>query len=182
MRTLRANATKPFHAGDTFVLELEHLEQLLQRLASRGYDVVGPTLREGAIVYDHLTSTEDLPSGWTDEQTGGSYRLKPRKDHALFGNRSARTPGKSSCSRPLSSCGRRRATERDCKSCRKKSEPGPSMLSSACAPANCTRLRSRTRSSSRVSSSIQATRRGARTCFCWQSIAARLAATVSALQ
>jgi sulfhydrogenase subunit beta (sulfur reductase) len=54
-------------------------------LASRGYDVVGPTVREGAIVYDHLTSTEDLPSGWTDEQTGGSYRLKRREDHALFG-------------------------------------------------------------------------------------------------
>jgi sulfhydrogenase subunit beta (sulfur reductase) len=85
VRTLRGNSAKPFDVGDTVVIELESLEQLLQALASRGYDVIGPTFREGAIVYDHLTSTEDLPAGWTDEQTSGTYRLKRRKDRALFG-------------------------------------------------------------------------------------------------
>ncbi len=71
--------------GDTVVVELEHLEQLLQALVARGYEVVGPTLREGAIVYDHLNSTADLPVGWTDEQAGGKYRLQRRDDNALFG-------------------------------------------------------------------------------------------------
>ncbi len=83
MPTLRA--AEPLHVGDSFVVESEHLEQLLQVLVNQGYEVVGPTLRDGAIVYDHLTSTEDLPSGWTDEQAGGKYRLKRRQDHALFG-------------------------------------------------------------------------------------------------
>jgi sulfhydrogenase subunit beta (sulfur reductase) len=83
--TLRATTGGPLHVRDSFVVEREHLEQLLQVLASRGYEVVGPTLRDGAIVYDHLTSTEDLPSGWTDEQAGGKYRLQRRQDDALFG-------------------------------------------------------------------------------------------------
>src|SRR5271169_1446004 len=78
-------AAQPVHVGDTLVLEREHLDQLLEALAGRGYEVVGPTLRDGAIVYDQLHSTEDLPSGWTDEQAGGKYRLKRRKDQALFG-------------------------------------------------------------------------------------------------
>ncbi len=85
VRTLRATALEPLHVGDSVIVEREHLEQLLQVLTSRGYEVVGPTLREGAIVYERLTSAEDLPSGWTDEQAGGKYRLKRREDHALFG-------------------------------------------------------------------------------------------------
>jgi sulfhydrogenase subunit beta (sulfur reductase) len=70
---------------DKMVLEQRHLEQLLQALAGRGYEVIGPTVREGAIVYDRLSSIQDLPAGWTDEQEGGKYRLKRRQDIALFG-------------------------------------------------------------------------------------------------
>ena len=83
--TLRAKTAEPSHVGDSFVVEREHLEQLLQALVSRGYEVLGPTLRDGAIVYDHLTSTADLPAGWTDEQSGGTYRLQRRQDQSLFG-------------------------------------------------------------------------------------------------
>jgi len=68
-----------------FVLEREDFQQLLDALVRRRYQVVGPTLRDGAIVYDTLSSTADLPVGWTDEQTGGSYRLHRRSDQALFG-------------------------------------------------------------------------------------------------
>jgi ferredoxin len=77
--------TESLHVGDTVTLKREHLEKLLQALAGRGYGVIGPTVRDGAIVLDRLTSTDDLPAGWTDEQAGGKYRLKPRKDRALFG-------------------------------------------------------------------------------------------------
>ncbi len=42
-------------------------------------------MRDGAIIYDKLESLSDLPIGWTDEQDGGHYRLKRRKDDALFG-------------------------------------------------------------------------------------------------
>jgi sulfhydrogenase subunit beta (sulfur reductase) len=69
----------------TFVLELDNFQQLLDALGKRGYQVLGPTIRDGAIVYDSIRSTADLPVGWTDEQTGGTYRLRRRADAALFG-------------------------------------------------------------------------------------------------
>lgn len=68
------------------ILERDHLQELLDVLGKRGYRVVGPTVRDGAVVYDDLTSVADLPVGWTDEQEGGIYRLKRRDDRALFGH------------------------------------------------------------------------------------------------
>lgn len=70
---------------DHAVFEHENFAQLLTALQERGYQVVGPTVREHAIVYDTLTSVTDLPIGYTDEQDGGTYRLKKRDDEALFG-------------------------------------------------------------------------------------------------
>lgn len=63
---------------------VEQLGQLLVALAGKGYQVVGPTVRDQAIVYEELSSIDDLPVGWTDEQDGGTYRLKKRQDKALF--------------------------------------------------------------------------------------------------
>jgi len=63
----------------------QHLPELLAALSRRGYQLVGPSLRDGAIVYDNLTSIADLPCGWTDEQEAGKYRLARRKDQAFFG-------------------------------------------------------------------------------------------------
>jgi ferredoxin len=76
---------KPVHVNDVLALDSQHLERLLRVLADRKYEILGPTIREGAIVYDRLTSVEDLPTGWTDQQDGGKYRLKRRADNALFG-------------------------------------------------------------------------------------------------
>ena len=67
------------------IIERADFDQLFRGLARRGYQIVGPTVRDGAIVYDHVTSADDLPAGWTDEQNAGVYRLKRRKDGALFG-------------------------------------------------------------------------------------------------
>ncbi len=71
--------------GSRAVLTLEGLEQLITLLRGQGYQVVGPTLRDGAIVYDEVEELADLPAGWTDEQDAGSYRLIKRDDGALFG-------------------------------------------------------------------------------------------------
>lgn len=71
--------------GDQLVFQHEQFEQLLAALLERGYEVIGPTVRDKAIVYDTLTSMADLPIGYTDEQDGGTYRLKRRADGALFG-------------------------------------------------------------------------------------------------
>ena len=67
------------------VLGADQLGKLIEVLVRRGYEVIGPTLRDGAIVYDNVESVEDLPAGWTDEQEPGRYRLKRREDEALFG-------------------------------------------------------------------------------------------------
>ena len=67
------------------VISRAGLDQLLGALAQRGYKVIGPTVRDQAILYEEISSTADLPEGWTDEQEGGTYRLKRRDDGALFG-------------------------------------------------------------------------------------------------
>ena len=67
------------------VISRAGLDQLLDALAQRGYEVIGPRVRDQAILYEKISSTADLPQGWTDEQEGGTYRLKRRDDGALFG-------------------------------------------------------------------------------------------------
>ncbi len=69
----------------TRVLDLEGLEELVHALRARGFRVLGPQLRDGAIVYDELESASELPAGWTAVQEPGSYRLERRSDDALFG-------------------------------------------------------------------------------------------------
>ena len=67
------------------IIDPEGLNQLISTLTRMGFQVVGPTVREEAIVYEKLESIKDLPEGFTDEQDGGIYRLKRRSDKALFG-------------------------------------------------------------------------------------------------
>ncbi|HEY2249560.1 MAG TPA: 4Fe-4S dicluster domain-containing protein, partial [Planctomycetaceae bacterium] len=66
-------------------LERNALQVLLDVLLGDGYCVVGPTVAQGAIVYDELRSVNDLPRGLTDVQEAGQYRLERRNDEALFG-------------------------------------------------------------------------------------------------
>lgn len=75
----------PMNVGLHVVLDSEGLQALLDRLKDLQYRVIGPTLRDGAIIYDDLNSVDDLPRGWTDEQHGGHYRVMRREDEALFG-------------------------------------------------------------------------------------------------
>src|SRR3990172_1030786 len=69
----------------TVVVPKAALQQVLDNLRAADFTVMGPTIRAGAIVYEEINSLDDLPVGWTDEQDGGTYRLKKRKDEALFG-------------------------------------------------------------------------------------------------
>lgn len=71
--------------GDRVVLSLAHFGAALEALRRQRYQLVGPTLRGGAIVYDEIESLDDLPAGWTDAQEPGTYRLEQRSDRALFG-------------------------------------------------------------------------------------------------
>ena len=71
--------------GSTAVIAPDALQALVDALAGDGYEVLGPTVRDGAIVYDRITGLRDLPAGWTDRQEPGRYRLERRDDDALFG-------------------------------------------------------------------------------------------------
>jgi len=84
MHTTSTPLTRPPSPTPT-VLERADFPRLLAALVERGYQVVGPTVRDGAIIFDDIASDADLPIGWTDEQDGGKYRLKRRGDAALFG-------------------------------------------------------------------------------------------------
>ncbi len=68
-----------------FELSRQDLDTLLALLRGRGYTVVGPTVRDRAVVYDEIESTRDLPEGWTDEQEAAHYRLAPTPRRDLFG-------------------------------------------------------------------------------------------------
>ncbi|MGA7906135.1 MAG: hypothetical protein WCA16_01920, partial [Candidatus Sulfotelmatobacter sp.] len=72
-------------AKEKVVVSREELEALIPALRRQGYQVIGPVVRDGAIVYDEVDKLADLPAGWTDEQEPGKYRLRRRNDEALFG-------------------------------------------------------------------------------------------------
>ena len=67
------------------ILQAGDLDSLFGALRDRGYRVVGPTVRDGAIVYADIATASALPAGWTDEQAPAKYRLARRDDEALFG-------------------------------------------------------------------------------------------------
>ena len=66
-------------------IQREDLDTLLCSLNQSGYEVVGPTLRHGVMVIDTLSTSKDLPLGWTEQQEAGTYRTVKRDDDALFG-------------------------------------------------------------------------------------------------
>ena len=67
------------------LLPSSKLASLFEALTHHDYDVIGPTVRDAAIILDRIESPEQLPIGWTDEQSPGHYRLKRREDEAYFG-------------------------------------------------------------------------------------------------
>lgn len=72
-------------AGKPRVLDVSSLPALLENLYANGFDVIGPTVRDGAIVLDSIRNVSQLPIGWSDEQSAGHYRVKPSGDGAAFG-------------------------------------------------------------------------------------------------
>ncbi len=69
----------------TATMDLEGLQELIDVLARRGFTVLGPTVRDRAIVPGRVRSVDDLPRGWGDAQEPGRYSLHRREDDAIFG-------------------------------------------------------------------------------------------------
>lgn len=67
------------------MIDPDGLQSLIHALGGMGYRVLGPTLRDEAIVYADIGGIGDLPAGWTDRQEAGRYALERRDDGAYFG-------------------------------------------------------------------------------------------------
>ncbi|MBW1961664.1 MAG: 4Fe-4S dicluster domain-containing protein [Deltaproteobacteria bacterium] len=67
------------------IIDRESIEILFKALSTKGFDLIGPTVRNGAIIYDHLDSVSQMPVGWTDRQMAGNYRIVRKDNGALFG-------------------------------------------------------------------------------------------------
>ncbi len=60
-------------------------QPLLDALHDRGYRVVGPVVRDGAVVWETVQQVGDLPIGWRDTQEPGRYRLEQSDENHIFG-------------------------------------------------------------------------------------------------
>ena len=67
------------------LLSRKNFPHLLDTLKSNGYRVVGPIVRDGAIVWDSIMDVRDLPLGWQDQQQPGQYRLERSDSPHFFG-------------------------------------------------------------------------------------------------
>ncbi|MFA7617733.1 MAG: 4Fe-4S dicluster domain-containing protein [Thiohalomonadaceae bacterium] len=66
------------------LLPRTQFDSLIQALSQAGYRVFGPTPRAGAVVFDEITSADELPRGYKSEQVPGRYRLAHNGDARLF--------------------------------------------------------------------------------------------------
>ncbi|GAA1762588.1 4Fe-4S dicluster domain-containing protein [Luedemannella helvata] len=66
------------------VIDVSVLDRLVDVLQAEGFTVVGPTVRDGAIVLAELDSAAALPYGWGVDTEAGHYRLRERADRAVF--------------------------------------------------------------------------------------------------
>ena len=74
----------PPGSGELHTFDAPSLETLISILRGRGFTVVGPVLRDGAVVLDEIEGAADLPAGVTDEQDAGRYRVTKGAAGRLF--------------------------------------------------------------------------------------------------
>ncbi len=66
------------------IIDTSELDNLISLLRDRGFTVIGPTPQNGAIVYLEISSTKDLPIGFTDQHSPGYYRLLKNGSGSFF--------------------------------------------------------------------------------------------------
>ncbi len=76
--------SKSITEGAPGLLPKPLLQGLIDRLHQKGYRVVGPTVRDGAVMWDTIRRLSDLPIGWRDVQEPGRYRLEATDSRQIF--------------------------------------------------------------------------------------------------
>jgi len=61
------------------------LQRLINALHAAHYRCIGPQVKDGAVCFDRITRSEQLPVGYRDRQLPGHYRLDRESDERMFG-------------------------------------------------------------------------------------------------
>jgi ferredoxin len=64
--------------------QTDQLQHLLECLQAKGYTCIGPQVRHETIIYDEITSVEQLPQGINEQQQPGSYSLNTNNGSKCF--------------------------------------------------------------------------------------------------
>jgi sulfhydrogenase subunit beta (sulfur reductase) len=72
------------NVGTTAVLPKPKLDDLLLRLREKGYQTIGPRIRDDAVVYAPITGSADLPKGFISEQEAGRFHLASSGNSRFF--------------------------------------------------------------------------------------------------
>ncbi len=70
--------------GSTVALPKSAFNNLLAALRAVGYQTIGPSVRDSAVVYAPISGLEDLPRGYVSVQSPGEYRLEHRGHPRYF--------------------------------------------------------------------------------------------------
>ena len=66
------------------LLAKSSFQVLIDTLKKHQYKVLGPVVQEGAIKWDEIHRTADLPIGWRDHQEPGKYHLEKTDSRNIF--------------------------------------------------------------------------------------------------
>lgn len=70
---------------DSHFIRTKQLQVLINHLLNDGYSCVGPVVKEGTVLYQDITSVEQLPLGYRDIQKPGHYSLIEEQETSYFG-------------------------------------------------------------------------------------------------
>lgn len=85
---VKSYMAKPYlnlRINDEVLIEPKDIQSLLDMLKNTGYKTIGPTIRNGVVLYDQIQSIDDLPMGWNDDQDAGTYGLSKNDTGSFFG-------------------------------------------------------------------------------------------------
>lgn len=69
----------------TVILPKPALQRVFENLRGSGFQLIGPTVRDGALILDTIRNISELPIGWMLDQSAGSSRLSRTHSTDYFG-------------------------------------------------------------------------------------------------
>lgn len=69
---------------DSVYLPKSAFPEFFSVLQQEGYQIVGPQVKDGAIVYNQLSDVDQLPFNYTDDQQAGTYQIADTKSGKYF--------------------------------------------------------------------------------------------------